>query len=154
MHCNIVKLANQLGWQTRVIGYVTIHFSLRASLLNFPKTIIITTIIIALPHVPLPLANALHVHKKPTSQKSNTPQNPFKGIHEAPHAHKVQNPHQPKQRRRKKSRKGTHQANPLEPRNKTEPGTFSEIAMNETEQEESKNEQEISKNEEGRSHNK
>lgn len=27
MHCNIVKLANQLGWQTGIIGYVTIHFS-------------------------------------------------------------------------------------------------------------------------------
>ena len=27
MHCNIVKLANQLWRQTRVIGYVTINFS-------------------------------------------------------------------------------------------------------------------------------
>jgi len=87
--------------------------------------------------------------KNPTSQKSNTPQNPFKGIHEAPHADNPQNPRQPKQRR-KKPRKEKHQANPgsatqLKAHNNTERGTFSKIAMNETEQEESKNEQEISK---------
>ena len=27
MHCDIMKLANQLGWQARVIGNVSINFS-------------------------------------------------------------------------------------------------------------------------------
>jgi len=96
----------------------------------------------------------------PCPQKTQLPKNqthpptPSKGSIKL---HMLTNPSQPKQRR-KKPRKGKHQANPatttqLEPHNNTERGMFSEIAMNETEQEESKNEQEISKDEEGRSHN-
>ena len=93
-----------------------------------------------------------HTHNKkknPTSQKSNPPQNPFKGIHEAPHAlYKPQNPTKTKKVR--KPRKGKHQANPkttsgtqLEQNNSFKGSTFSEIAMKETEQNE---EEEISKN--------
>ncbi|KAK7385647.1 hypothetical protein VNO78_31405 [Psophocarpus tetragonolobus] len=78
----------------------------------------------------------LPMHSMPTKKanfrKSNTPENPFKGIHEAPHAHKAQNPTKAK----KTTRKGEHQAKPktrrgtqLEASSNSEGGTFPEMAM-------------------------